>query len=140
MSGAMTLERIQAMLDRSPLIKFMGMRVTTIEPEKQSVTIAMPLRPELERGPGTGQWHGGAIASLVDVAGDFALVLSLGAAVPTINFRIDYLRPALNNTALAARAWVRRAGRTVGVVDIDVEDEAGKLVAVGRGCYSMTPG
>jgi acyl-coenzyme A thioesterase PaaI-like protein len=35
---------------------------------------------------------------------------------------------------------VRRAGRTVGVVDIDVEDEAGRLVAVGRGCYGTQPG
>jgi len=140
MSEPMTIERLQAMLDRSPLIKFMGMRVTAIEAENQSVTIAMKLRPELERGPDTGQWHGGAIASLVDVAGDFALAVSLGAAVPTINFRVDYLRPAVNRTMLKARAWVRRAGRTIGVVDIDVEDEEGRLVAVGRGCYSMTPG
>ena len=99
----------------------------------------MELRPELERMPGTGQWHGGAIAGLIDTAGDFALVLNSGGPVPTINFRVDYLRPATTRK-LTATATVRRAGRTVGVVDIDVADEQGRLVAVGRGCYGTQPG
>ena len=44
------------------------------------------------------------------------------------------------NTDLYAVATVRRAGRTVGVVDIDVYDEKERLVTVGRGCYSGTSG
>jgi acyl-coenzyme A thioesterase PaaI-like protein len=35
---------------------------------------------------------------------------------------------------------VRRSGRTVTVVDIDVFDEANALVAVGRGTYSSQRG
>jgi uncharacterized protein (TIGR00369 family) len=137
--AAPTREEIQAMLDRSPFIKFCNMRVTEVDAERERIVVIMPMRPELERGLGTGQYHGGPIASLIDVAGDFALVLKTRGAVPTINFRVDYLRPA-TNTTLTATAWVRRAGRTVGVVDVDVHDNAGKLVAVGRGCYSMNVG
>ena len=137
--GPMTEREIQAMLDRSPFIKFCGMRVIEVDAERERIVIGMPMRPELERGLGTGQYHGGAIACLIDVAGDFALVIRTGGGVPTINFRVDYLRPA-TNTSLTATARVRRAGRTVGVVDVDVQDEGGKLVAVGRGCYSMTVG
>jgi uncharacterized protein (TIGR00369 family) len=137
--GPMTAAEIQAMLDRSPFIKFCDMRVIEVDPERERIVIVMPMRPELERGRDTGQYHGGAIASLIDVAGDFALVIKTRGALPTINFRVDYLRPAVNSS-LTATAWVRRAGRTVGVVDIDVHDDAGKLVAVGRGCYSMTVG
>jgi uncharacterized protein (TIGR00369 family) len=132
-------DEIQAMLDRSPFIKFCNMRVTEVDAERERIAVVMPMRPELERGVGTGQYHGGPIASLIDVAGDFALVLKTRGAVPTINFRVGYLRPA-TNTTLTATAWVRRAGRTVGVVDVDVHDDAGKLVAVGRGCYSMNVG
>jgi uncharacterized protein (TIGR00369 family) len=77
--------------------------------------------------------------ALIDTAGDYALALHVGAGVPTINYRTDYLRPALG-AALVATARVRRAGRTVGVVDVDVCDEGGKLVAVGRGCYSAQAG
>ena len=136
---SMTKGEIQAMLDRSPFIKFCGMRVTEVDAERERIVIVMPMRPELERDAGTGQYHGGPIASLIDVAGDFALVIRTRGGLPTINFRVDYLRPA-TSTALTATAWVRRAGRTVGVVDVDVHDDAGKLVAVGRGCYSMTVG
>jgi uncharacterized protein (TIGR00369 family) len=136
---APTRDEIQAMLDRSPFIKFCNMRVIEVDPERERIAVVMPMRPELERGAGTGQYHGGAIASLIDVTGDFALVLKTRGAVPTINFRVDYLRPA-TNTTLTATAWVRRAGRTVGVVDVDVHDDGGKLVAVGRGCYSMNVG
>jgi uncharacterized protein (TIGR00369 family) len=138
-TAPMTAGEIQAMLDHSPFMKFCGMRVTEVDPEHERVVIAMPMRPELERGPGTGQYHGGPIASLIDVAGDFALVIRTRGGVPTINFRVDYLRPA-TNTSLTATACVRRAGRTVGVVDVDVHDDAGRLIAVGRGCYGMAVG
>jgi len=58
-----------------------------------------------------------------------------GRPLPTVNFRVDYLRPAIG-TALVVTAKVRRNGRLVGVVDVDVENEAGQLVAVGRATYA----
>jgi uncharacterized protein (TIGR00369 family) len=138
-AGPMTAERIQAMLDGSPFIRFFGMQVAAIDPAAGTIVLAMELRPELERREGTGQWHGGALAGLIDTAGDFAVALGLGAVVPTINFRVDYLRPAMT-PRLTATATVRRAGRMVAVVDIDVEDGEGRLVAVGRGCYATQVG
>lgn len=132
-------ERMQAMLQDSPFIRFFGMRVVSLDVEQSEVVLEMSLRPELERADGSGQWHGGAIAGLIDTAGDFALVLGIGSPLPTINFRVDYLRPALTRR-LTATARVRRSGRTVGVVDIDVADGEGRLVAVGRGCYGTQPG
>jgi uncharacterized protein (TIGR00369 family) len=137
--GPLTAGEIQAMFDRSPFIKFCNMRVAAVDAERERIIVEMPMRAELERWPESEQYHGGAIAGLIDVAGDFALAIRLRGAVPTINFRVDYLRPA-TRTTLTATAWVRRAGRTIGVVDVDVHDDAGKLVAVGRGCYSMTVG
>jgi uncharacterized protein (TIGR00369 family) len=94
---------------------------------------------QVERITGSGQFHGGVIASLIDIAGDFALIAVLGYGVPTINLRIDYLRPALNNDLLAT-ARVRRAGRSIGVVDIEVTDTADRLIALGRGCYGTQQG
>ena len=138
-AAPMTSERIQAMLDGSPFIRFFGMQVAALDPAAGTIVLAMELRPELERREGTGQWHGGALAGLIDTAGDFAVALGLGAVVPTINFRVDYLRPAMT-PRLTATATVRRAGRTVAVVDIDVEDGEGRLVAVGRGCYATQVG
>ena len=130
---------LQEMLDASPFISFMNLTVVSADAEAQELTVTMPLRPEFERKAGTGQFHGGPIAALIDTAGDYALIMSVGGGVPTINFRTDFLRPAFN-TVLTATAKVRRAGRTVGVVDVDVFDDRGRLLAVGRGCYSMQLG
>jgi uncharacterized protein (TIGR00369 family) len=135
----LTASAIQAVLDGSPFIRFFGMKVVSADPAGAVLVLAMELRPELERRAGTGQWHGGALAGLIDTAGDFAVAMGLGAPVPTINFRVDYLRPAMT-ARLEATARVRRSGRTVAVVDIDVHDAEGRLVAIGRGTYGSQPG
>jgi uncharacterized protein (TIGR00369 family) len=138
MSKTLSVEDIQEILDASPMIKFFGIQAKTADAAKGVVTMVMPLRPELERTAGTGQLHGGAIAAFIDIAGDFAVAVTLGGAVPTINLRIDYLRPA--GGELRATATTRRLGRTVGVVDVDVWDPQDRLVAVGRGTYSAQVG
>ena len=135
MNEALTAQELQAMLDASPFIAFTGLAVTELDAAKQEVTMRAPMRPEFERLPGSGQWHGGPIASIIDTVGDYALVMFLGRALPTVNFRVDYFRPAVN-TALIAVARVRRMGRSVGVADVDVRDEKGALVAIGRATYS----
>ena len=130
----LSLEELRGFFTTSPFISASGMEIAEIDPEAETLTVTMSLLPEFERFAGSGQFHGGPIASLIDTAGCFALVMLLGRGVPTINFRTDYLRPAIK-TSLTAKAQVRRVGRTVGVVDVDVVNDEGKLVAVGRGTF-----
>jgi len=99
----------------------------------------MPQRPEMERLADSGQWHGGPLACLIDTAGCYACMMALGHGVPTVNFRIDYLRPAIN-TELTAIATVRKAGRSVTIADVDVLNKDGRLIAIGRGTYSSGQG
>ncbi len=40
---------------------------------------------------------------------------------------------------LVARAAVRRAGRSVGFVEVEIEDAGGAVVATGRACYAIRP-
>lgn len=131
---------VQGWLDRSPFIAFLGVRVESVDAEAGRVVMTMPMRPELERsGGGGGQFHGGPIAAFIDIVGDFAVAVKVGGGVPTINLRIDYLRPSTGER-LTGAATARRVGRTVGVVDIDVTDAEGRLTAIGRGTYSTKVG
>ncbi len=134
---ALTAEQIQVLLDRSPFIAFSGMKVTRADPATETLETHTPMRPEFERGVGTKQWHGGPIAAIIDTAGDFALVMAIGRPLPTINFRVDYLRPAID-TPLIAIARVRRQGKTVGVVDVDILNDKGILLAIGRASYATS--
>jgi uncharacterized protein (TIGR00369 family) len=128
-------EALQQRLGQSAFIDSLHLVVVEADPEQQQVVMRAEMRPEFERGRGTGQWHGGPIAAIIDTVGDYALVMLLARGLPTVNFRVDYLRPAVN-TALTVTARVRRSGRLVGVVDIDVANDQGQLVAIGRATYA----
>ncbi len=134
----LTDAELQKMLDNSPFISFLGLKVTEADPAKERVTMVCEMRPEFERGKGTGQWHGGPIAAIIDTVGDYALIMALRRGLPTVNFRVDYLRPAIK-TRLITTAQVRRNGKSVGVVDVDVFNEQKALLAIGRATYSTLP-
>jgi uncharacterized protein (TIGR00369 family) len=131
----LTKEQLQERLSHSAFIDSLRLTVLAADPEQQQVVMRAEMRPEFERGRGTGQWHGGPIAAIVDTVGDYALVMLQGRPLPTVNFRVDYLRPAID-TALLITATVRRSGKLVGLVDIDVANEKGQLVAIGRATYA----
>jgi len=134
----LTSAEVQAIFDRSPFIGWLGLRVVSLDHERQEITVRMGMRAELERRPGSRQFHGGPIAALIDITGDFAIGMLVGGGVPTINLRTDYLRPAIGEF-LTAVARVRRSSRTLAVVDIEVVDDQDKLVALGRATYANTP-
>ena len=134
----LTKDELQKMLDHSPFIAFLGLTVTEADPANERITMSCAMRPEFERGAGTGQWHGGPLAAIIDTVGDYALIMALRRGLPTINFRVDYLRPAIK-TGLVVTAQVRRSGKSVGVVDVDVFNDNKALLAVGRATYSTLP-
>jgi len=135
----LSVDEIQAIFDASPFISWLGMRAVSVDYDKSEFSARVPLRPELERRHGTRQFHGGPIASFIDVVGDFAVGMLAGGGVPTMNLRIDYVRPAVGD-ALIGHSRVRRMGRTAAIVDIDVTDPEGRLVAIGRGTYVSQSG
>jgi len=125
-------------LDESPYQRFL--RVTCERAGDGEVVIRLPFREEFLRADGSDWLHGGVIAALIDIAGHYAIVTRVGEGVPTIDLRIDWLRPARKGDLLATGRVVRN-GRRVCVADVEVHDESGRLVAVGRGLYaSPEPG
>ena len=138
-SERLSVEQVQAIFAASPFLGFLQLRAVALDHDAGTLTVTMPMRPELERRSGTAQFHGGPIAAFIDIVGDFAVGMTVGGGVPTINLRIDYLKPAVG-TLLTGTARVRRTGRTVALVDVDVHDEKQSLIAVGRGTYSPQRG
>lgn len=131
---------IEAIFNRSQFIRGMNLEILDVDHDASRFAVRMPLQASLERGAaGSGQFHGGAIAALIDVVGDFAIGMLIGGGVPTMNLRVDYLRPAMGPYCEGV-AVVRKAGRSAAVVDIDVMSADGKLVAIGRGTYVPVTG
>lgn len=130
MDDFLTPSGLQEIVDQTPIHRLLGFKVDSIEPETGSLTISASTSGNAERSDGAGQAHGGAIATLIDSTATFACCIMLQRAVPTINLRVDYLRPAVGERMLAT-SRVHRIGRSIGVVDVEVVS-GGKPVAIGR--------
>jgi uncharacterized protein (TIGR00369 family) len=93
----------------------------------------------MARAPDDKSFHGGVIATLIDLAGHAAVAVKIGKMAPTIDLRIDYLRPSIGES-IVARARLLKVGRRLARVDVDVTDAQGRLIAVRRGSFSTALG
>jgi uncharacterized protein (TIGR00369 family) len=83
------------------------------------VALRLPFRPELAQQHGF--FHAGALTTLADTAAGYAAftLMPEGAAVLTVEFKMNLLRPG-RGTAALARAGVLKPGRTLMAVRADV--------------------
>ena len=77
-----------------------------------------------------GTVQGGILAAIADAAMGWAYMTTLGEgeSYTTLEIKVNFLRP-VRAGRLEARARVRNAGRTIGLVECDVLAEDGKTAA-----------
>jgi len=101
-------------------------------------TVAIAQRPEVTNR--NGVIHGGAIMSLIDAAGGGAARTMVPPgeplpAFPTTDLNVSFLNPARGG--VTATGKVVRNGRSLVFVQVEVHDEEGTLVALGRVTYAV---
>lgn len=103
----------------------MMLGVELLEFEEGRASLALKMRDELRQQHGF--IHGGIVAYLADCALSFAGGSVLGDSI-TVEFKINYMRPARGDGRLIAIGEVVGHGRTQATVRVDVflEDEAGE--------------
>jgi uncharacterized protein (TIGR00369 family) len=121
-------------INQSPFNAWLGLEVLSLDADAGRLVLRLPARPELMRLPGSDVFHGGPLAALADIAGDYALMLQLGGGVPTVQLGVDYMKPCAGTHATAT-AQLRRKGRTLGWVDVEIADARGSLCVLARGHY-----
>ncbi|HEV2422583.1 MAG TPA: PaaI family thioesterase [Candidatus Acidoferrales bacterium] len=85
-----------------------------------------------------GVVHGGVLASLADTAGGLALYLALprGSRAATVEMKINFLEPVQNGTVFA-EARILRQGKYLAVLECDLTDERGRMVAKALMTFSV---
>jgi uncharacterized protein (TIGR00369 family) len=127
---ATILEHAQAMLrgDAPPAAigRLLGFVLVAIEPGRAVFALEAD---ERHHNP-MGTLHGGVYCDLADAAMGYAYAATLaeGETFTTVELKINFLR-AVRKATLTAEARVVKAGSTLGYVECDVKDQAGKLVA-----------
>lgn len=127
---ATLLERVQRMIRKeepnAPVADLVGFRVVEAEPGRAIF--------EMEAGPQhanpMGTLHGGILCDIADAAMGIAYASTLGEGetFTTLELKINFLKPVWKGRLRATGRIVKR-GRTVGMVECDVVDESGSLVA-----------
>ena len=126
-----------AMIERQPFAELLGIKVESAE---NGVAVArLPFRlAHLNTGGPSVPIHGGAIAALVDFAACLAIwTLPETERSATISITVNYTGPGIKSDLLA-RAAVRRNGKRVASLAVEVRDDAGALVADGLVTYKIS--
>jgi uncharacterized protein (TIGR00369 family) len=124
------LERVQAMIRGEapdpPVAGLIGFRLVAVKPG--SAVFEMEAGPRHANPMGT--LHGGILCDIADAAMGIAYASTLeeGETFTTLELKINFLKPVWNARLRAEGRLVKR-GKTVGMVECDVTDETGSLVA-----------
>lgn len=126
MTGALAKAKeseVIASFARQGLLRTIGAELDSLAPGR--CAIALPFTEKV--GQQQGFFHGGVIGAIADTAGGYAALtlLPLGSEVLTLEFKINFIRPAAGER-LVAEGTVLRAGRSVCVTRVDVFAERGE--------------
>ncbi len=119
-----------------PMYKTLGFRIELVEPG--AAVFAGEPGEYLENSYGV--LHGGYAATLIDSACGVGLQtkLPLGRGTATIRLEIDFLRPATATMGtLRCRGRLVQLGRSIGRSDAEFQSADGKILARGRGTFSV---
>lgn len=123
-------DRIQMMLNGSipppPIATLIGFTLVSVDPGKAIIELEAS---EKHANP-MGTLHGGILCDISDAAMGIAYASALkeGESFTTLELKINFIKPVWK-ARLRAEASVVNGGRTVGLVNCDVFDEQGRLVA-----------
>jgi len=129
---ALDFETLAVMVENCAFHLWLGVKLISLD--ETGIVIRMPWRAEFVSDPDRGYAHGGVLASLIDLAADYAVAARLGRGAPTVDMRVDYHRAAMPGT-LIARAAVIKVGGTLATAEARIFDERNELVASGRGLF-----
>lgn len=133
----MTADDINRLLNDSPFHQLMETEIHEVG--DNHVVGRMPIRPHFFHSGGV--LHGGVTYSLAD---SVVAILVLNRAgydrkAVTIEGKLNYLSAVASGSEgwIWARAGLKHMGKTVAVADVDVSDDAGRLLSHGIFTYSV---
>jgi uncharacterized protein (TIGR00369 family) len=125
------LSDFQQWIDATPFQQVLAIEAVSLDRKVGRTKMRLPYNAKFARRYAAHEFHGGVIATLIDISGASALFAARGYAGPTIDMRIDYLRLG-SGSNLTADANLIKDGRSLALADVSISDDRGQPVAVGR--------
>lgn len=121
------VRRIQSGEFVPPVARLIGFRCVSVN--RGGAVFALEVDPARHANP-MGTLHGGVLCDLADAAMGVAYASTLleGETFTTVELKVNFLRPVWEGL-LTATGHLVHGGRTIGLLECDVVDAAGRLVA-----------
>jgi uncharacterized protein (TIGR00369 family) len=122
----------------APVSELIGFQMVAVEPGR--VTFELEAGPQHSSPPGT--LHGGILCDLADAAMGCANATRLesGETFTTVELKINFLKPVWTGR-LTAVGEVIKAGRTLALLECNITDDSGSLVAYATStCMTLRQG
>jgi|TARA_R110002124_G_scaffold48503_1_gene143265 uncharacterized protein (TIGR00369 family) len=107
----------------------LGLTVTSAKAGQ--LTLCLPYSDRIIGNPDTGVIHGGAITTLMDTTSGSVIMCSLDdfELCPTLDLRVDYMRPAEPHKPVYARAETYKVTRNIIFTRCEAYQEPGETIA-----------
>jgi uncharacterized protein (TIGR00369 family) len=131
-------EQLQAVLDRIPYARFLGIQVELAGDE---MTAILPFGEHLIGNPMLPAIHGGVLGAFMEMTALAQLSVSEGQARQprVIDITIEYLRSGRPLTTYA-RAQIKKVGRRIANVHVEAwQEQRAAPIAAMRGHFLVTP-
>lgn len=108
------VEKVGRVMLAAPLAQGLGLRLVDIEPGK--VTLEAPWREDLVGDAEREILAGGVVTALIDHAAATTLSSIKRGGAPTLDLRVDYMRPAAPRAGVVCEAHCYKLTRTIAFV------------------------
>ncbi|KPP97620.1 PaaI family thioesterase [Marinobacter sp. HL-58] len=129
MKNSIRKDRVRRFIGTLNQGRELGLTVTSAKEEQ--LTLCLPYSDRIIGNPDTGVIHGGAITTLMDTASGSVIMCALEdfELCPTLDLRVDYMRPAEPHKPVYARAETYRITRNIIFTRCEAFQEPGETIA-----------
>jgi uncharacterized protein (TIGR00369 family) len=119
---------------KSPIARHFGMKLSFRD--DRAAIVDLPYNPDLTHS--LGGIHGGVYATVIDVAGWFAVAAAYETScwVATSSLTVHFLEPC-RESAIRAVGKLVKAGKRQNVAEMELRDEQGRLIGLATGIFIL---
>ncbi|MDP3661128.1 PaaI family thioesterase [Phenylobacterium sp.] len=128
----------RGMVMMAPQAAALGFELVSVETGRGVMRV--PWREALAGDPDTGVIAGGVVTTLLDHVCGLAVVSAVSelGSTPTLDLRIDYMRPAAPRSAITAEAHCYKLTRSIAFVRAQAyDDKGGEPIATAQAAFML---
>ncbi len=135
MTDTVLMDRVDRFINMLNQARDLGL--TVADATQDQLTLCLPYSEKIIGYPETRVIHGGAITTLMDTASGSIMVCALEEfeLCPTLDLRVDYMRPAEPGLPVYARAEIRKLTRNIVFTRCEAFQDDGEIVATCVGTF-----